>query len=133
VLLPADIGFRLSPPSGVEVALFDAAAPVPPEHHDGDALVIFNIPPDVLRQDAARLTKLRWIQSLSAGTDSVFTVGLGRDVVVTSGRGLHDGPVAEHTLALVLAAARRLNLLVRAQVETVRSSARYSRACLLST
>jgi phosphoglycerate dehydrogenase-like enzyme len=117
VLLPADIGFRLSPPPGVEVALFDAAAPVPPEHHDAEALVVFNIPADMLRQDAAELTNLRWIQSLSAGTDSVFAAGFGHDVVITSGRGLHDGPVAEHTLALVLAAARRLNLLVRAQVE----------------
>ena len=48
---------------------------------------------------------------------SVFAAGFGRDVVITSGRGLHDRPVAEHTLALVLAAARRLNLLVPAQVE----------------
>jgi len=37
-------------------------------------------------------------------------------VVVTSGRGLHDLTVAEHTLALVLAAARRLNLMARAQI-----------------
>jgi phosphoglycerate dehydrogenase-like enzyme len=36
--------------------------------------------------------------------------------VITSGAGLHDKTVAEHTLALVLAAARRLNLLVRAQI-----------------
>ena len=38
------------------------------------------------------------------------------NVVITAGHTLHDAPVAEHALALVLAAARRLNLLVRAQV-----------------
>jgi phosphoglycerate dehydrogenase-like enzyme len=115
ILVPDSLGFRLPPPDGAEVAYFDPKAPVPPEHHDAEAIVVFGIPGDVLRRDAARLTKLRWVQSLSAGTEAVLAAGFRPDAVVTSGRGLHDGPVAEHTLALVLAAARRLNLLVRAQ------------------
>src|SRR5699024_837835 len=36
-------------------------------------------------------------------------------VLLTSGRGLHDAPVAEHTLALILAAARRLDRTFAAQ------------------
>ena len=35
--------------------------------------------------------------------------GFAPDVVIASGRGLHDRPVAEHALTLVLAAARRLH------------------------
>ena len=44
------------------------------------------------------------MQTLAAGPDSVLAAGFAPDVVITSGRGLHDGPVAEHTLALLLAA-----------------------------
>ena len=57
------------------------------------------------------------MQTLAAGPDAALAAGFADDVVLTSGRGLHDGPVAEHTLALVLAAARRLPDLVRAQAE----------------
>ena len=69
-----------------------------------------------LHDAAARLTRLRWVQTLAAGPDMVLAAGFADDVVITSGAGLHDRTVAEHTLALILAAARRLNLLVRAQV-----------------
>ena len=34
------------------------------------------------------------------GPDAALAAGFADDVVITSGRGLHDGPVAEHTLAL---------------------------------
>jgi phosphoglycerate dehydrogenase-like enzyme len=61
--------------------------------------------------------RLRWVQTLAAGPDAVLAAGFAPHVQITSGRGLHDGPVAEHTLALVLAAARRLPELVRAQDE----------------
>ena len=57
------------------------------------------------------------MQTLAAGPDAALAAGFADDVVITSGRGLHDGPVAEHTLALLLAAARRLPDLVRAQDE----------------
>lgn len=69
-----------------------------------------------LRDCARRLPSLRWVQSLAAGTDQVLAAGFAPDVVITSGRSLHDQPVAEHTLALVLAAARRLHRLTRTQI-----------------
>jgi phosphoglycerate dehydrogenase-like enzyme len=56
------------------------------------------------------------VQSLAAGPDAVLAAGFAPEVVITGGTGLHDVTVAEHTLALTLAAARRLNLLVRAQI-----------------
>src|SRR2546430_15182216 len=49
-------------------------------------------------------------------SDAVLAAGFAPSVVVTAGRGLHDATVTEHALALILAAARRLNLLVRAQI-----------------
>jgi phosphoglycerate dehydrogenase-like enzyme len=117
LLIPTGLGSLLSTPDGVQVVEYDPRLPVPPEHHDAEALVFFGAPADVQRRNAAALTGLRWVQTLSAGADGVLAAGFAPGVVITSGRGLHDGPVAEHTLALVLAAARRLNLLVRAQVE----------------
>jgi phosphoglycerate dehydrogenase-like enzyme len=116
LLIPTDPGLQISPPSGVELVHFDVRAPVPAEHHDAEAIVFFGIPGDVLRQNAAALTRVRWVQALSSGTEGVLAAGFRPEAVITSGRGLHDGPVAEHALALVLAAARRINLLVRAQV-----------------
>jgi phosphoglycerate dehydrogenase-like enzyme len=47
----------------------------------------------------------------------VLAAGFGAGVVITSGAGLHDLTVAEHTLGLVLAAARQLPELTRAQIE----------------
>jgi phosphoglycerate dehydrogenase-like enzyme len=70
-----------------------------------------------MRDAAGRLKKLEWVQTLAAGPDSVLAAGFAPHVVVTDGRSLHDLTVTEHTLALVLAAARRVNLLVRAQLE----------------
>jgi len=117
VLLP--LGIELDPelPEGVTTVRYDVRAPIPAEHTDADVLVVWMNTPGQLADSARRLTRLRWVQTLAAGPDAVLDAGFGPDVVVTNGRGLHDGPVAEHTLALVLAAARRVPELVRAQHE----------------
>jgi phosphoglycerate dehydrogenase-like enzyme len=117
VLLP--LGIQLDPtlPEGVDVVRYDVGSPVPAEHAAADALVAWGNSATHLADCARRLTRVRWVQTLSAGPDAVLQAGFAPDVVVTNGRGLHDGPVAEHTLALVLAAARRVPDLVRAQAE----------------
>nr|WP_227992958.1 NAD(P)-dependent oxidoreductase [Pseudactinotalea sp. HY160] len=50
-----------------------------------------------------------------AGTDSLHAAGFAPGVPILGGVGLHDVPVAEHTLALLLAAARRLDQTTLAQ------------------
>ena len=117
LLLPTNLPFALAVPDGVSVVPYRVDEPLPAEHLDADAFVAWANPTEQLQEAARRLTRLRWVQTLAAGPDQVLDAGFGPQVVVTSGRSLHDGPVAEHTLALVLAAARRLNLLVRAQLE----------------
>src|SRR5690606_34555631 len=53
---------------------------------------------------------LKWIQSLAAGPNDVLNAGFDTSkITVTTGSGLHDHTVAEHTLALLLGAARRLH------------------------
>ena len=116
VLLPDSIDLDLDVPDGVEPVVYEIDRPIPPAHTDAQVLIVWGNPPDQLRDAAARLGQLRWVQTLAAGPDAVLEAGFAPDVIVTAGRTLHDVTVTEHALALVLAAARRLNLLVRAQV-----------------
>jgi phosphoglycerate dehydrogenase-like enzyme len=117
VLLPSSIALSPAVPDGVRTVTYDVEQPVPEELADADALVAWGNPTSQLADAARRMGRLRWVQTLAAGPDAVLAAGFAPHVQITSGRGLHDGPVAEHTLALVLAAARRLPELVRAQDE----------------
>ena len=116
LLLPGSIDLDPDLPPGVEAVVYPVDRPVPDEHTDAEALVVWGNPAGQLRDAARRLTRLRWVQTLAAGPDAVLAAGFGPRVAITGGTGLHDGTVAEHTLALVLAAARRLHTLVRAQI-----------------
>jgi phosphoglycerate dehydrogenase-like enzyme len=117
LLLPNSVPLDPALPDGVEAVRYDATAPVPDEHLDAEALVVWGNRPDDLRAVAGRMPRLRWIQTLAAGPDVVLGAGFADDVVVTSGVGLHDRPVTEHALALVLALLRRLPAAIAAQVE----------------
>lgn len=117
LLLPTTLDDDPTVPPDVRVVRYDVGEPVPDDALDADALVLWGNGPEQTADAARRLTRLRWVQTLAAGPDAALAAGFDPDVVLTSGRGLHDGPVAEHTLALILAAARRLPDLVRAQDE----------------
>jgi phosphoglycerate dehydrogenase-like enzyme len=116
ILLPTSIPIALQDHAGVEVVFYDPTQPVPAEHTDAQALVFWGGPDSMLQDAARRLKGLRWVQVLSAGSDNAVKAGFADDVTITSGRSLHNLPVAEHALALVLAAARRLHTLTRAQI-----------------
>jgi phosphoglycerate dehydrogenase-like enzyme len=117
LLLPDSLPLAPSLPDGVEAVTYDASAPVPDGHLDADALVVWGSSGDHLAAVAGRMPRLRWVQSLAAGPDVVLAAGFPDDVVVTAGTGLHDLPVTEHALALVLALVRRLPAALRAQAE----------------
>ena len=117
LLLPTTMADEPTVPPDVRVVRYDVAGPLPADARDAEALVLWGNN-DAQTADLARqLGSVRWVQTLAAGPDSALAAGFAPDVVITSGRGLHDGPVAEHTLALILAAARRLPVAVRAQDE----------------
>ncbi|GIE74181.1 phosphoglycerate dehydrogenase [Actinoplanes philippinensis] len=116
VLLPGSVALDPDLPEGVHGVVYDVHAPVPEQHTDAEVFVAWGNSGDNLADAARRLKAVRWVQTLAAGPDAVLQAGFAADVVVTAGLGLHDRTVAEHTLGLVLAAARRLNLLVRAQI-----------------
>ncbi len=115
LLLPSTLTDEPTVPADIRVLRYDVHEPMPDDALDAEALVLWGNSDELLADAARRLTRLRWVQTLAAGPDAALAAGFADDVVITSGRGLHDGPVAEHTLALILAAARRLPELVRAQ------------------
>ncbi len=70
---------------------------------------------DVLLADAPRL---RWVASGSAGVEGLLARLAARpEVVLTTGAGAFDVPIAEHVLALLLALRRGLHHSLRAQAE----------------
>jgi phosphoglycerate dehydrogenase-like enzyme len=88
---------------------YDAKADtIPAELHDAEILVTWCNTPANLSFAAKNLTQLKWIQSLAAGPNDVLAAGFDTSrIAVTTGSGLHDRTVAEHTLGLLLNAARR--------------------------
>jgi phosphoglycerate dehydrogenase-like enzyme len=117
LLLPDSVPLAPDLPEGVTAVGYDAGAPVPDEHLDAEALVVWGSSGADLAAVAGRMPRLRWVQTLAAGPDSVLGAGFPEDVVVTSGAGLHNRTVTEHALALVLALVRRLPATARAQAE----------------
>ena len=117
LLLPDSLPLAPAVPEGVETVPYDTSTPVPDEHLDAEALVVWGSSGADLGAVAGRMPELRWVQTLAAGPDAVLAAGFPDDVVITSGSGLHDRPVAEHALALVLALVRRLPAASRAQGE----------------
>ncbi|KAK3693193.1 hypothetical protein B0T22DRAFT_525652 [Podospora appendiculata] len=94
---------------GLTLHPYDVKAPIPDALVDAEILVTWT---NTNLADAfARMKNLRWIQSLAAGPNDVLSAGFATSssLTITTGSGLHDRTVAEHTLGLLLAAARRLH------------------------
>jgi len=117
LLLPDSLQFSLNLPPEVREVTYDAAGPVPPEHLDAEALVVWGSSGGDIAAVADRMPNLRWVQTLAAGPESVLAAGFPDQVVLTSGAGLHDRTVTEHAIALVLALLRRLPQAGMAQAE----------------
>ena len=86
-----------------------------------DVLLTFRVP-----NDLANRASVKWIQLLSAGADHVLAGPLrGSKIPITTASGIHATPIAEYTLASMLAYAHRIHLAIRAQVrhEWMRSGA----------
>lgn len=113
-LLP-DAGASFAPDGTDTVVIYAMGEPVPEEHTDAEMLVTWASPPKIVADAARRLTRLRWVQTLSAGPDVALRSGFAPDVVITSGQTLHDDTVTEHALALILATVRRIDASLAAQ------------------
>lgn len=114
ILVPDTINLDLPTPDD-EVVVYEVDKPIPGEHRDAEVLVVWRNTSDNLADAAREMRQLRLVQTLAAGPDSVLAAGFGDNVAITSGRSLHDGPVAEHALTLILAAVRRMDQLMESQ------------------
>jgi len=87
---------------------FEVRDPAALEHRIGEADVL--VVSGLWRNDLLpRATRLRFIQSIGAGTDQFAREALARQGVrLASARGVNARAVAEHVMALILALARRL-------------------------
>ena len=110
LLLPDWLPMTLDLPEEVEAVIYKVDERLPPELHHAEAVVLWGNTNDRLREMAQDLTSVKWIQGLMSGMDRVFAAGFAPEAVMSSGQGTHDGPVAEHALMMILAAARRLDL-----------------------
>jgi D-2-hydroxyacid dehydrogenase (NADP+) len=99
--LPAAVESRWPEMRVVHSNTYDA---LPAELPDTDIFVGFNLTPDQLA--AAR--KLKWIHVTAAGVAQLMRPDV-RDagITITNARGIHAIPMAEHTLGVMLALARK--------------------------
>lgn len=110
ILIPEEFApnTHLSLPAGTTLATWDPSRPLSDDDLDAEVFIEWYATPAWLQQNLPRLKNLRWIQSLFAGPDNLRAVELPADVVVTTGKTLHDATVSEQALALTLALLRRL-------------------------
>jgi phosphoglycerate dehydrogenase-like enzyme len=97
--------------------LVDRRCRTPDEVHelisDGcDVMLTFITPTDLAR----RAPNLRWVQLLSAGADHALAALNNASFSMTTGSGIHATPIAEYTIASMLAYAHKLHTLIRAQL-----------------
>jgi phosphoglycerate dehydrogenase-like enzyme len=104
VLVPDPAGRRLlePPPAGVELSVVGAE----PRSYDAEWLVAAPELEDVAGLMAS-LPRLRVVQSVSAGVDWLLP-DVPAGVTVCDAAGVHDIPVAEWTVAAILAGLKRL-------------------------
>jgi phosphoglycerate dehydrogenase-like enzyme len=77
-----------------------------------DVLLSFRMPEDIL----ARARGLKWVQLLSAGADHALGGPMkSATIPITTASGVHATPIAEYTIASMLAYARRFHVTIRAQ------------------
>lgn len=78
-----------------------------------DVMLTFRMPGDLLE----RAPQLKWVQLLSAGADHALGGPLkSAQVAMTTSSGIHATPIAEYTIASMLAYAHKFHLIMRAQL-----------------
>ena len=82
-----------------------------------EAEILFSWAPG--EEIAALGRRLRWIHSPAAGVGAYLTPSVrGRGIALTNSRGVHAIPIAEHTMGMLVALARRLRAAIVEQTTT---------------
>lgn len=116
VLVPDSIPLDLhSSTPDIHYCIYDVSSTDLAAHADASMLVAWNNSAGNLEAARTQLPDLKLVQTLAAGPDHVLAVGFAPEIEIASGRSLHDATVAEHGLALTLAAVRNLDGLMNSQ------------------
>lgn len=93
---------------GLEFALARNRGELPADLSGIDVLVTFGI--EVNDALFARMTGLKWVQSLATGVDHFLRCpSLAKEVSLTSGRGIHGAPMRETVVYQMMAISRDVN------------------------
>ena len=96
----------------LEMQVAQSAADTHVDYGKVEILIAFGIA--VTDSLFARMPRLKWVQSLATGVDHFLrSKTLGRDVILTSGRGIHGPAMRETVLHLMLSISHDSNGLVR--------------------
>src|ERR1700753_33192 len=88
------------------------------EHVAADAEVIMGLGHHIPRAFIAKAKKLKWVQALTTGTETLTTPGmLPPDVILTSTRGIHGPQMSELAFLFMSALARDFLKTLRNQAE----------------
>jgi phosphoglycerate dehydrogenase-like enzyme len=88
------------------------------QEHIQDAEIIAGWKKGIEKDCLGPHSKLKWLQSWSAGVDSLPLESLeARDILVTSANGVHAYPISETIFALMLSLTRKIHTYVRNQLE----------------
>lgn len=120
LLYPTSLALDIDSLKGFAPSLhsYDVKKPIPEDLIDAEILVTWANSSDNLSDAASRMKNVKYIQSLAAGPNDVLNAGFDSSKVnICTGSGLHDHTVAEHTLALLLSAARRLDEMKECQLQ----------------
>ncbi|KAH0847176.1 hypothetical protein AYO21_02564 [Fonsecaea monophora] len=112
LLYPTSLHLNVQDLEGFSVSLhpYDVKKEIPEDLLDAEVLVTWSNAATNLQHAARHMKSLKWIQSLAAGPNDVLAAGFDpAKVTITTGSGLHDRTVAEHTLGLLLVAARKFH------------------------
>jgi phosphoglycerate dehydrogenase-like enzyme len=110
--MPPVVALLPAPETELERAVADAGGVVG-ALDEADAVVLHNWGDGLLPELGELPERVRWVQLPAAGVEQ-WVAALPDGPVVTSAAGAFALPVAEHALALLLAAARRLDAAARA-------------------
>ncbi|WP_166246217.1 NAD(P)-dependent oxidoreductase [Paenibacillus turpanensis] len=86
--------------------------------HLGDAEIVVGWNKQVQERVLQPGTKLRWLQSWSAGVDKLPVRELAdKGITVTTASGVHPYPIAEHAFGMMLSLTRKLHLSMQNQLQ----------------
>jgi phosphoglycerate dehydrogenase-like enzyme len=105
--MPEAALLRHGAPAGRVVEPIPAEPAASPVAAQVEAVVLLGGEPDAVLDALPALRSLRLVQTLTAGVDWVVD-RVPEGVTLCSARGIHDGPVAEWTLGVILAMQRGL-------------------------